>query len=152
MATAFNLELIPAPKDTMIVARQDGRLYVADFREYPHLDDPGAVDWGLSVSKMMVGKLKQSRTRHLTLEEIELENTVQTSQFPTGTSADMELTVYGSLDGKNQDIQVSPTIRERDNGYVQASCRVTAKNFEIQLRGTYNINTIVLTYHNHGRR
>ena len=38
-----NLTLIPAPKDTMIVARKDGRLYVADFREYPHLDEPDAV-------------------------------------------------------------------------------------------------------------
>ena len=55
MATALNLRLIPAPKDTMIVARQDGRLYVVDFREFPHLDDPAAVDWDISVSKLVVG-------------------------------------------------------------------------------------------------
>ncbi len=152
MATSSPLRLVPAPKDTMIVARPNGRLYVVDFRDFPHLDDPGAVDWSVSISKIILGKLQERRSRHLTLEEIELENTVQTNQPPPGSAQDMQITVYGSLDGKNQDIQVSPTIRERDNGYVHASCRVTAKNFEIQLRGTYNINTIVLTYHNHGRR
>lgn len=152
MATAFNLELIPAPKDTMIVARKNGRLYVVDFREYPHLDDPGAVDWDISVSKLIVGKIQETRTRHLTLQEIELENTVQTMQTPPGVVDDMSITVFGSLDGKNIDSTTSPVIRERDNGYVHASCRVTAKNFSIQLRGTYNVNTIVLTYHNHGKR
>lgn len=152
MATALNLKLIPAPKDTMIVARADGRLYVVDFREYPHLDDPAAVDWDLSISKLVVGKVQQNRTRHLTLEEIELENTVQTNQTPPGSAQDMALTIYGSLDGKNIDSTITPTIVERDNGYVHAKCRVTAKNFEFQVRGTYNINTIVFTYHNHGKR
>ena len=152
MATAFNLEIIPAPKDTMIVARQDGRLYVADFREYPHLDDPAAVDWNISVSKLIVGKLQQNRSHFLTLQEIELENTVATGQLPPGSTQDMELKVFGSADGKNIDSTVTPTVVERDSGYVHAVCRTTAKNFEIQLRGTYNINTIVMTYHNHGKR
>lgn len=35
MATALNLERIPAPKDTMIVARQDGRLYTVKFVQDP---------------------------------------------------------------------------------------------------------------------
>lgn len=152
MATALNLRNIPAPKDTMIVARGDGRLYVADFREFPHLDDPGAVDWDLSVSKLIVGKLQQNRTRFLTLQEIELENTVETDQTPPGSAKDMELKVFGSTDGKNIDSTITPHITERDSGYVHAVCRTTAKNFEIQLRGTYNINTIVMTYHNHGKR
>lgn len=152
MATAFNLELVPAPKDTMIVARKDGRLYVVDFREFPHLDDPGAVDWNVSVSKLLVGKIQQTRTSFLTLQEIELENTVQTNQPPPGSTKDMEITVFGSLDGKNNDMEVEPTTAERDNGYVRATCRMSAKNFSVQLRGTYNINTMVLTYHNHGKR
>lgn len=152
MATAINLTLIPAPKDTMIVARKNGRLYVVDFREFPHLDDPAAVDWCVSVSKLLVGKVQQTRTRFLTLQELELENTVQTNQPPPGSAKDMEITVFGSLDGKNQDISVEPTIVERDNGYVHATTRVSAKNFSVQLRGTYNINTMVLTYHNHGKR
>lgn len=150
--TAPNLTLIPAPKDTMIVARGDGRLYVVDFREFPHLDDPAAVDWDLSVSKMIVGKLEQNRTRHVTLEEIEFENVVQTSQPAPGTSTDMGITVFGSQDGKNIESVTVPHIAERDNSYVRARCRVTAKNFQVQLRGTYNINTITLTYHNHGKR
>lgn len=152
MAVNGAFVLIPAPKDTMIVVRKDGRLYTVDFREFPHLDDPGAVDWDVSVSKIILGKLQQNRTRHLTLEEIELENTVQTNQFPPGSANDLQLTVFGSLDGKNTDFEIQPTIVERDNGYVLARCRTTAKNFSIQVRGTYNMNTIALTYHNHGRR
>ena len=143
---------VPAPKDTLIVAQQSGRLYTADFREYPQLDDSTAVDWDISISKIIVGKLTQVRTRYLTLEEIECENTVQTSQPAPGTSTDLKLTVFGSLDGKNNDFTVDPTVVDRDNGYVKAVCRATAKNFAVQLRGTYNINTIVLTFHNHGRR
>jgi hypothetical protein len=152
MATAYDLELIPAPKDTMLVARQDGRLYVVNFSEYPHLDDPSAVDWCVSVSKLIVGKVQERRSRHLTLQEIECENTVQTNQSPPGSSTDMKLTVFGSMDGKNVDFEIDPHIVERDNGYVHAVTRATAKNFQIQLRGTYNINTMVLTYHNHGKR
>lgn len=152
MALDKSLTLIPAPKDTMIVARLDGRLYVVDFREFPHLNDPATVDWDLSVSKMIVGKLEQNRTRHVTLEEIEFENVVQTSQPAPGTSTDMGITVFGSQDGKNIESVTVPHIAERDNSYVRAQCRVTAKNFQVQLRGTYNINTITLTYHNHGKR
>lgn len=152
MATALNLRDIPAPKDTMIVARLDGRLYVADFREFPHLDDPGAVDWDISISKLIVGKIQQNRTRFLTMQEIEVENTVATGQLPSTGTADLELTVFGSTDGKNTDQTVKPTIVERDEGYVHAVCRTTARNFEFQIRGTYNINTIVFTYHNHGKR
>ena len=151
MATP-NLALVPAPKDTLIVARADGRLYTVDFREYPHLSDPAKVDWTISISKIVVGKLQQNRTRWLTLEEIELENVVQTSQPAPGTLTDMGLTVFGSQDGKNIDSTVIPHIAERDNSYVRAQCRVTAKNFQVQLRGTYNTNTITLTYHNHGKR
>lgn len=152
MATAYNLELIPAPKDTMIVARKNGRLYVVDFREYPHLDDPSAVDWDISVSKLIVGKIQETRTRHLTLQEIECENTVQTYQNPPGYDTDMKITVFGSHDGKNIASETDPHVVSREDGYVHAVTRVTAKNFQIQLRGTYNINTMVLTYHNHGKR
>lgn len=152
MALDKSLTLIPAPKDTMIVARLDGRLYVVDFREFPHLNDPATVDWDISVSKMMVGKLQQNRTRYLTLQEIEMENVVQTQQVPGNALTDMAITVFGSLDGKNESTAVSPSIVSNDGGYVHATCRTTFKNFEIQLRGTYNVNTIVFTYHNHGKR
>ena len=41
MATviAENLKQVPLPKNTMIVARDSGRLYVVDFTEFPQLDD-----------------------------------------------------------------------------------------------------------------
>jgi hypothetical protein len=153
MATeANNLKQVPLPKNTMIVAREDGRLYVVDFTEFPHLDDPAVIDWDISVSKMIIGKIQQSRRQLQTLQEIECENIVRTEQFPEGTTKDFQMTVFGSLDGKNQEIEVEPTIASEDGGYVKAVCRVTAKNFEIQLRGTFNVNTVVVTMHPAGRR
>lgn len=147
-----NLKQVPLPKNTMVVARQNGRLYVVDFTEFPHLDDPSVVDWNVSVSKLLIGKIQQSRTKLQTLEEIECENIVRTAQFPSGTTEDFKLTVFGTLDGKNQAMSVDPTIANEEGGYVHATCRLTAKNFEIQLRGTFNVNTLVVTTHPAGRR
>lgn len=153
MATeANNLKQVPLPKNTMIVARNNGRLYVVDFTEFPHLDNPLVVDWAVSVSKLIVGKIQQSRTKLQTLEEIECENIVRTAQFPDGTIKDFQMTVFGSLDGKNQVTETEPTIANEAGGYVKATCRLTAKNFEIQLRGTFNVNTLVVALHPAGRR
>jgi hypothetical protein len=153
MATeANNLKQVPLPKNTMVVARQNGRLYVVDFTEFPHLDDPTVVDWDVSVSKLIIGKIQQSRRQLQTLEEIECENIVRTEQFPEGTTKDFQMTVFGTMDGKNQTIESEPVIATEDGGYVNARCRLTAKNFEIQLRGTFNVNTLVVTMHPAGRR
>ena len=62
----------PTPKRTMFLATESGRLYSVDFSENPQLDDPGLVDWNLSISKMLVGKFQLSRTRAVTLDEIEI--------------------------------------------------------------------------------
>jgi hypothetical protein len=153
MATdASNLKQVPLPKNTMVVARQDGRLYVVDFTEFPHLDDPSVVDWDVSVSKLIIGKIQQSRRQLQTLEEIECENIVRTEQYPEGTTKDFQMTIFGTMDGKNQTIEAEPVIASEDGGYVSARCRLTAKNFEIQLRGTFNVNTLVVTMHPAGRR
>lgn len=150
--TANNLKEIPLPKNTVAVAREDGRIYVLDFSEMPHLDDAGAIDWDVSISKIILSKIQQSRTRLLTIEEIEMENAVHTNQTPTGATSDLKMTVFGSLDGKNDTITVDPVITEDDGGYLLGKCRVTAKNFAIMLRGVYNINTIQVTMHQNGRR
>lgn len=154
MATlvAEALKKVPLPKNTVAVAQEDGRIYLVDFTENPQLDDPGQIDWGISVAKLLIGKIQQTRTRLLTLEEIEIENIVHTDQFLPGTLVDTKLTVFGSLDGKTDTITVNPKISEDDGGYILAKCRVTAKNFGIQLCGTYNINTIQVTLHQNGRR
>jgi len=150
--TAENLKLVPLPKNTMVVAKQDGRLYTVDFSEYPQLDDPGAVDWNASVSKLIIGKLQNTRTRLLTLEEVEIENVVHTEQFPSGSVKDFQVTLFGSLDGHNNEITVEPTVARDFGGLVKVRCRITATNFGIQIRGTYNINTLQVTFHQNGRR
>lgn len=154
MATvvANNLKEVPLPKSTVAVAREDGRIYILDFSEFPQLDDAGAVDWDVSISKLLLAKIQQTRTRLLTLEEVEIENVVHSNQLPPGGTSDLQVTIHGSLDGKTDTISVQPTIAEDDNGYLLAKCRVTAKNFGIMLRGVYNVNTIQVTVHQNGRR
>lgn len=154
MATviAENLKKVPLPKNTMVVARENGRLYTVDFTEFPQSDDPTQVDWTLSVSKILIGKLQNTRTKLLTLEEVAVETVVHTEQFPPATLQDFQLTIFGSLNGRSNDIVSTPTISIDDDGLVVAKCRLTATNFGIQIRGTYNINTLQVTFHNNGRR
>lgn len=143
---------ISSAKNTMIVAQLDGRLYTVDFTDHPELDYPDAVNWDISVSKVILAKVQHSRTRHQTLEEIEFENVYPTGQVPAGYTGDYEITVFGKTDGGAEDLTVSPTVVQEEEGYIRAVCRATAKNFSIQLRGTYTLNTIALTYHLHGKR
>ena len=153
MATiAENLKLIPLPKNTMVVARRDGRLFIVDFTEFPQLDDPTAIDWDLSVSKIIIGKLQLIRSRVVSIEGVEIENVVRTQQVPSGATSDLEVTLYGATDGKNIDMTFNPTKTYESDSLVEYGCRATAENFSLQLRGTYNVNTIVFTLHNHGRR
>lgn len=158
--TVESLKLLPAPKDTMLVAARDGRLYLVDFSEYPHLDDPTEIDWAKSKSKIVLGKLQYVRGRWITLEEIEFENVTQPyltqdncpqCQIPDGLQ-NSQVTVFGSDDGKNITSTSHPYTLNQDGRYMHTGCRVTAKNFQVQLTGIYNINTITLTFHNHGKR
>lgn len=151
-AQADNMKQVPLPKNTMVVARENGRLYVVDFTEFPHLDDPAVVDWSISVSKLLIGKIKLSRASMIALHEIECENVVKTGQFPEGTLKDFQMTVFGSSDGKNITTTIEPHIAENDGGFVHAKCRLVAKNIEIQLRGTFNVNTIMIAATPAGRR
>lgn len=149
---AESMKQAPLPKNTVVVARADGRLYTVDFTENPQLDDASAIDWGISVSKLIVGKIQQTRTRLLTLEEISVENITHTLQPLPGNIADTVIAVSGALDGKNESFTKLPTVSIDEGGLVEAKCRVTATNFAIQLTGTYNINTIQVTVHQNGRR
>lgn len=142
----------PTAKRTMFVARADGRLYSVDFSESPQLDDPALIDWNLSVAKILIGKMQLSRTRYITVEEIEFENATHTGQPPPGATADLALTIYNSMDGKNPTSTVNPTIVDDGGGLLKAVARVTGQNFSIQLRGNFNLNTLVLTTHQNGRR
>ena len=151
MASAA-MQTTPLPKNTLIVAQENGRLYKLDFTEYPHLDDPGLVDWEVSVSKIVIGKIQQTRQRFITLEGFDVENIVQTNQFPVGSSKDFDATVFVTLDGKNVVREVTPALVSRDGANAVFACRQTGQNFSIQIRGTYNINTMTVTFHNHGKR
>lgn len=154
MATlvADNLKEVPLPKNTVAVAREDGRIYIVDFSEFPHLDDAGAVDWDVSVSKILISKIQLTRSKLTTMEEIELENVVHTNQIPTGMHSDLQVTLHGSLDGHADTVTSTPKVVADSDGYIKVNCRLTAKNFGVMLRGVYNINTIQVTLHQSGRR
>lgn len=154
MATFDIADTITSPtvKRTLMVARQDGRLYRVDFSENPQLDDPGLIDWDISISKILIGKFQMSRTRWVTLEELEFENTTHSGVPPVGATSDLEVTVFNSLDGKTPEIAPVPVVVHESDGLIKLNTRVTGNNFSVQLRGTYNLNTLVLTTHNNGRR
>ena len=152
MATLPVLDIFPTLKDMLVVAQADGRLYTVDFSEYPNRENPADINWNISISKIILARLQHTRTRLQTLEELEFENVVSTGQTPPGMTNDYEVTIFGQVDGGSPSIQVNPTLVQKDEGYLHYATRVTAKNFSIQLRGTYNINTISLTYHLNGKR
>lgn len=154
MATliAEGFKQIPLPKKTVAVARKDGRIYMLDFSEHPQDEDPTFIDWEISVSKLLIAKLQLSRNRMQTLEEVTIENIVHTEQAPAGVTKDVELTIFGTLDGKNEAMSIEPYTQIDSGGFIQANCRLTARNFGIQLRGVYNVNTITVTIHPAGRR
>lgn len=143
---------VAAPKNTLIVAREDGRLYLVDFTECPHIEDPGAIDWGISVAKLVIGKVALTRNRLSCLEHIEFENVQHTDQEPEPGAGDMDVTVFTSTDGKNIVNTTRPYLAIDEGNYVRANCRLTGVNFAIQLRGTYNVNSFVVTLHPAGRR
>jgi hypothetical protein len=143
---------VALPKTTVIVAQESGRLYAVDFTECPHIDDPGLIDWDASVAKLLVSKIAMSRSRLTTLEEIEFENITHTGEEPAPGQGDLGITVFATLDGKNVETSSTPYVAIDEGNYVRANCRITGKNLGIMLRGTYNINSVVVTLHQAGRR
>lgn len=143
---------LPTPKRTMFLVTATGRMYTVDFSEKPQLNDPGLIDWNLSVAKMLLGKFQLTRTRAVTLEEIEIENTVRTDQFPAGSALDLEVVVYTSLDGRTPENPIHPVVTHESDGLVHLKTRTTGQNFSMQLRGVYSVNTIIFTTHQNGRR
>lgn len=142
----------PTPKKTMLVGTESGRLYSVDFTENPQIDDPGLIDWDISISKILIGKIQTQRTRWITLDNVEFENTVRTEQLPPGSSTDLEISVFNSLDGKNAQSAVTLVPANEAGGLISLPARLTGQNFSVQLRGVFNLNTLVITSHLNGRR
>lgn len=143
----------PSVKRTMMAARLDGRIYQIDFSENPQLDDPTLVDWDISISKIILGKFQFTRTRAVTLDELEFENIVRSGQFPGDSTTDLEVAVFQSLDGKNPEPAVTALYTANElGGLLHMNTRLTGQNFSVQLRGVYNLNTLIFTTHNNGRR
>ena len=141
---AENLKSVPLPKNTMIVARQDGRLYIVDFTLNPFIEGSSDVDWSISGAKIILGKIQHTRVRYLSMDEVVLENVIPSDNF--------NVTLFSSLDGKNISNSTVLVPAESDGQYVKFNARKTAQNFSVQVSGVYNLNTLAVTFHNAGRR
>ena len=140
----------PLPKKTIVVARQDGRLYKVDFSDALAYEAPQLIDWNISKSKAILGKFQHVRKENITLEEIEMENVVDVSELIPGEAFSVK--VPYSLDGKNITNTATPAVYAASGNYKHLMTRITAKNFSIEIAGRFNLNTIQLKYHIAGNR
>lgn len=140
----------PLPKKTIIVARADGRLYKVDFSDALAYETPELIDWNISKAKAIFGKFQHTRKQNITVEEIELENVVDTEEIATGEQ--FAVVIPYSLDGKNIAGTITPALAEQSGNYRHMMTRLTAKNFSIEIAGRFNLNTIQLKYHLAGNR
>lgn len=146
------LNEVPLAKRNIGVLTKTGRTYRLDFSERPQEIPPENIDWELSKSKAIFGKFQFSRSRAVTLDEIEFENIVHSQYIPPGQVADLVVTVPYSLDGKNITGIKDPVVLSDSPEYIRCAYRVSGRNFSVQLSGQFNVNTFILTGHISGRR
>lgn len=143
---------VPLAKRNIGVLTKTGRTYRLDFSERPQEIEPEDVNWDISLSKAIFGKFQFSRSRAVTLDEIEFENILHTTHIPPGSVVDLKVTVPYSIDGKNITGIKDPMVLSDTPEYIRCAYRVSGRNFSVQLSGQFNINTFILTGHMSGRR
>jgi len=119
-------------------------------RSIAFLDKTGAVsivkidtkDTGAN-GVMLLGKFQYIRNRLTTLETVEIEN------VPAGAAFSMD--DWYSLDGKNA-LQKPGTIALTAGLFRKVVFHLTAINHSLLVKGAFNIVSLLLTFHNHGRR
>lgn len=151
MAIEYQNEVAPV-KRTLGVLMSSGQVYRVDFTEYPQLPDPDKINWELSQSKLIVGKIQNSRTRTVTLQELELENVIHTGEIPAGETLDTVVKIAYTLDGHTNEALYTPALLRGSGEYQKYGARITGKNVSIQLSGHFNVNTLIATLVNNGRR
>lgn len=96
-----------------------------------------------SDSVLMLGKYQLIRSRMLQLDSVELEN------METGKSFTVRDLV--ALDGKNTTAHTL-TLAEEDDYYKKYNCRLVGKNHTLMITGAFSLNSMILTFNNHGKR
>jgi hypothetical protein len=124
-----------SPKRTLAFLQSDGTIKVALF------------DIGNTTSQavLILGKYGLSRTSTLTMEEVILEDTdVDNSNFA--------VTILPSHNGKTWATYVPATLLESAPNYRKYGARVTALNHSLLVEGAFNLVTVTMRFHKHGRR
>lgn len=125
---------IENPRQSLGFLKSDGSIVTVDFSYIA--DNANGV--------MVLGKYQLSRTRLLTLEQVELENIKVGSNF----------TLYdlASLDGKNLQPAVEGFLKENTESYRKYLFHQTGVNHSLLAKGAFYCSSVILSFHVHGRR
>jgi hypothetical protein len=121
------------PKQSLGLLQANGSLQVVDFAAYSD------VSYGV----IALGKYQFVRSRLLTLDEIQVENVMDQNNF--------ECLVFYALDGKNTQIY-TPTPLDIAGKLVVYGSRITGLNHSLVFKGSFQMNSLVLSFHTDGGR
>lgn len=124
-----------SPKRTLAFLQVDGTIKVALF-------DIGNTN---SEAVLIMGKYQLVRTNTMTLEAVKLEDT-------DVDNANFAVTALSSHNGKTISTVTPMTLKESAADYREYGCRVTALNHSILIEGAFNLVSMNLVVHKHGRR
>jgi hypothetical protein len=124
---------VEEPKDIVAFVGADGNVKTVNF-DLVHEDDSGVA---------VFGKYKFSRDRLMVLDEIAIENLEQDSNF--------ELLILASIDGKNISQKKVPFLEPSGGQLRTYFTDVVGTNHSIAAKGTFNLVSMELTFHQHGR-
>lgn len=123
-----------APRTSIGFLQADGTIKTVDLTM-------GAVT---SNGTLLLGKYQYVRARTITLDEINLENV-----FPASTFSVSNLL---SLDGKNTVVMPVTPVLPIVGNLRTYKCRQTGINHSLLLQGNFFMSSLVLNFHNNGRR
>jgi hypothetical protein len=124
-----------SPKRTLAFLQADGSIKVALF-------DVGNTN---SNAVLILGKYQLVRTNTMTIEAVKLEDTdIDNTNFA--------VSILSSQNGKTWSSNTPATLIESDRDYRKYGCRATALNHSVLIEGAFNLVTMTLVVHKHGRR
>lgn len=124
---------IEISRESIAFLQADGRIRTIDFSTT-----------NASEGVIMLSKLQHIRSRNIELLGLELEN------IPG--DAELEVTAFVSLNGKNTSSKVVGYLKESTEGYREYSFRCTGKNISLVFEGYFNLVTPQITFANAGDR
>jgi len=104
---------------------------------------------------LILGKFQYVRSRFMRLEEIEIESEQSSAVISANAipmSPNFTLAILPSLDGKNFNTAITPTLVSNTNELRSYKCHNTAMNHSLVLKGAFDVNTVQLKFVPDGKR